>query len=101
MCCAHSPAFGFDEVTINIYKGTIFVENQIFSEESVTYSKLVEELLARGISAVTFTSMTTADETAVLVELVAEESITDIEAARCVPGGTRHHLDHRRRDHDA
>ncbi len=75
-------AFGFDEVTINIYKGTVFVENQIFSEESVTYSKLVEELLARGISAVTFTSMTTPDETAVLVELVEQEGITDIEAAR-------------------
>ena len=37
--------FGFDEVTVNIYKGTVFVENQVFSEESVTYSKLVEELL--------------------------------------------------------
>ena len=54
--CARSAAFGFDEVTINIYKGTLFVENQVFPEESVTYRKLIEELLARGISAVTFTS---------------------------------------------
>ncbi len=75
-------ATGFDEVTINIYKGTVFVENQIFSEESVTYSKLVEELLARGISAVTFTAMTTAEEVAALVELVAAEEIVDIDAAR-------------------
>ncbi len=75
-------AFGFDEVTINIYKGTIFVENQIFSEESVTYNKLVEELLHRGISAVTFTSMTTADETAVLVELSAHDDVTNIDQAR-------------------
>jgi len=74
--------FGFDEVTINIYKGTVFVENQIFSEESVTYSKLIEELLDRGITAATFTSMTTAEETARLVELVAHERISDIETAR-------------------
>lgn len=74
--------FGFDEVTINIYKGTIFVENQIFSEESVTYAKLVEELLARGISAVTFTSMTTPEETGILVELILADGVTDIEDAR-------------------
>ena len=74
--------FGFDEVTINIYKGTIFVENQIFSEESVTYAKLVEELLARGISAVTFTSMTTPEETGILVELISADGIGDIEDAR-------------------
>jgi putative nucleotidyltransferase with HDIG domain len=74
--------FGFDEVTINIYKGTIFVENQIFSEESVTYSKLVEEFLGRGISAVTFTSMTSVDDAAALVELLEEDSVDDIEAAR-------------------
>ncbi len=45
---------GFEEVTVNIYKGTLFVENQVFPEESVTYRKLIEDLLARGISAVTF-----------------------------------------------
>ena len=94
-------AFGFDEVTINIYKGTVFVENQIFSEESVTYSKLVEELLDRGISAVTFTSMTTADETAVFVELIASSRRHRHRGRARVPRGPRHHLDHRRRDHHA
>ena len=44
--------YGFEEVTVNLYKRTIFVENQVFSEESVTYSKLVDEFLLRGISAV-------------------------------------------------
>ena len=73
--------FGFDEVTINIYKGTIFVENQIFSEESVTYAKLVEELLARGISAINVNSMASASEAAVLVELIGADSVTDIEEA--------------------
>ncbi|NTU71806.1 MAG: HD-GYP domain-containing protein [Coriobacteriia bacterium] len=75
-------AFGFDEVTINIYKSTLFVENQIFSEESVTYSKLIEELLIRGISAVTFSSMTTPEETAVFIELVAQAAPRDIDASR-------------------
>lgn len=74
--------FGFDEVTINIYKGTVFVENQIFSEESATYAKLVEELLSRGISAVTVTAMTTAAEAAVLVELIEADDVADIESAR-------------------
>ena len=93
--------FGFDEVTINIYKGTLFVENQVFPEESVTYRKLVEELLARGISAVTFTSMTTADETAVLVELIAEHGDHRHRGGARVPRGARRHVDHRRRDDDA
>jgi HD-GYP domain-containing protein (c-di-GMP phosphodiesterase class II) len=75
-------ALGFDEVTVNIYKGTIFVENQIFSEESVTYARLVEELLSRGISAVKFTSMTTPAEAAVLIELIAQAQVSDIDAAR-------------------
>ena len=75
-------ATGFDEVTINIYKGTLFVENQVFPEESVTYRKLIEELLARGISAVTFGPMVSVDEGAALVELLAETRITDIDSAQ-------------------
>jgi HD-GYP domain-containing protein (c-di-GMP phosphodiesterase class II) len=74
--------YGFDEVTLNIYKKTVFVENQVFSEESATYSKLVEEFLARGISAVTFAATMTAEESAALVELLAEQRVTDIDAAR-------------------
>ncbi|MDR3686297.1 MAG: HD-GYP domain-containing protein [Coriobacteriia bacterium] len=74
--------YGFEDVTVNIYKRTLFVENQVFSEESVTYSKLVDEFLSRGISAVTFSSTMTATEAAALVELLAEQRVTDIEAAR-------------------
>jgi HD-GYP domain-containing protein (c-di-GMP phosphodiesterase class II) len=73
---------GLEGVTINIYKKTVFVENQVFSEESATYSKLVEELLARGISAVTFTPVLTAQDAAALVELIAEQRVTEIDAAR-------------------
>jgi HD-GYP domain-containing protein (c-di-GMP phosphodiesterase class II) len=74
--------YGFDEVTLNIYKKTVFVENQVFSEESATYSRLVEEFLARGISAVTFSATITAEDSAALVELLAEQRVTDIDAAR-------------------
>lgn len=78
----HLAELGLDEVTINIYKRTVFVENQVFSEESATYSKLVDELLARGISAVTLTPAITAEDAAALVELIAEQRVTDIDAAR-------------------
>jgi HD-GYP domain-containing protein (c-di-GMP phosphodiesterase class II) len=74
--------YGFEDVTINIYKRTVFVENQVFSEESVTYSKLVDEFLARGISAVTFFASMSTDDSAALVELLAEQRVTEIEAAR-------------------
>jgi len=73
---------GFEDVTINIYKGTLFVENQVFPEESVTYRKLIEELLARGISAVTFLPTISVEDGAALVELLAEARVTDIEAAQ-------------------
>ncbi|TLM83842.1 MAG: HD-GYP domain-containing protein, partial [Actinobacteria bacterium] len=54
----------------------------MFPEESVTYRKLIEELLARGISAVTFVQGMTAKEGAALVELLGEARITEIEAAK-------------------
>lgn len=73
--------FGFDSVTVNIYKGTLFVENQVFPEESVTYRKLIEELLGRGISAVTFAEDLTETEGAILVELLQETRVADIDAA--------------------
>ncbi len=85
--------FGFESVTINIYKNTLFVENQVFPEESVTYAKLIEEILARGISAITFSHGVTVEEAAGLIELLADPRVTDIEAARGIPGrpqGRRH-----------
>jgi HD-GYP domain-containing protein (c-di-GMP phosphodiesterase class II) len=74
--------FGFDGVTLNIYKRTLFVENQVFPEESVTYRKLLEELLGHGISAVTFSRSVSTEEAAALVELLAEPRVTDIHGAR-------------------
>lgn len=44
---------GFEDVTVNVYKATLFVENQVLPEESVTYRKLITDLLARGVSALT------------------------------------------------
>ena len=73
---------GFEDITLNIYKKTVFVENQVFSEESATYSRLVDELLSHGISAVTFSSEITTSDIAAFVELLAEQRVVDIEAAR-------------------
>lgn len=74
--------FGFGEVTINIYKNTLFVENQVFPEESVTYRKLIEDLLAHGVSAVTLRAALTGTEAATLLEMLGEALITEIEAAQ-------------------
>lgn len=84
LCSAVSDlgGHGFESVTVNLYKGTMFVENQVFPEESVTYRKLIEELLARGVSAVTFMQGIEPEEGAALVELVAETRVSDIVAAR-------------------
>ncbi len=75
-------SLGFEAVTINIYKNTLFVENQVFPEESVTYRKLIDELLTRSISAATFMRGTTAADAAALVELLAEPRVADIDAAK-------------------
>ncbi len=72
----------FSEVTINIYKGTLFVENQVFTEESVTYRKTIEGLLAHGISALTFLKSFSVSDATVLIEVLSDDSIADIEAAR-------------------
>ena len=78
-----SCELGFEEVTVNIYKGTLFVENQVFPEESVTYRKLIEELLARGISAVTLHRRPRPpQDAAAFVELLADPRVIDIDAAQ-------------------
>lgn len=74
--------FGFLEVTINLYKATLFVENQVFPEESVTYRKLVEDLLERGISALTFAEGFTKVDAEALAGLLSDTKIHDIDAAR-------------------
>ncbi len=72
---------GFSDVTVNIYKGTLFVENQVFPEESMTYRKTIEDLLARGISALTFLQSFSVSDATVLIEVLSDDSITDIETA--------------------
>jgi HD-GYP domain-containing protein (c-di-GMP phosphodiesterase class II) len=74
--------FGFEDVTVNIYKGTLFVENQVFPEESVTYRKTVEDLLGRGISALTFLDGFAPEEATVLVNLLGDDKVRDIDAAQ-------------------
>ncbi len=73
---------GFDAITVNIYKGTLFVEDHVLPEESVTYRKLVEELLARGISALTFDLAFGERDAKAFVELLATSDIADIGAAQ-------------------
>ena len=73
---------GFDSITINIHKHTLFVENQVFPEESMTYRKTITELLACGISAVTFVSTFELRDATALIDALADESVTDLEAVQ-------------------
>jgi HD-GYP domain-containing protein (c-di-GMP phosphodiesterase class II) len=75
---------GFGEVTVNIYKNTIFVEDQVFPEESVTYKKLVEELLRAGVSALIVREGASQTDAMALTELLGDESVKDIQAARAL-----------------
>ena len=70
---------GFEDVTINVYKATLFIENQVLPEESVTYRKLVVDLLARGISAVTFGPGFGEAAAAAVTELLNTPDIASIE----------------------
>jgi len=75
---------GFNSITVNIYKRTLFVENQVFPEESMTHRKTVEELLAHGISALTFLATFNLRDATALVEALSDESIADLETARAM-----------------
>jgi putative nucleotidyltransferase with HDIG domain len=75
-------AMGFDAITVNVYKGTLFVEDHVLPEESVTYRKLVEELLARGISALTLDLAFGEKDAQAFVALLAASDVTDIGAAQ-------------------
>lgn len=73
---------GFTEVTVNVYKGTLFVENHVFPEESVTFRKLVEELTARGVSALTLDAAFERGDAEALIALLAADDVRDIDAAK-------------------
>jgi HD-GYP domain-containing protein (c-di-GMP phosphodiesterase class II) len=72
---------GFESVTVYVYKGTLFVENQVFPEESVSFKKLIVDLLEMGISAVTLEEAFSETDATALTALFAEEKIADIDAA--------------------
>lgn len=78
---AEVMSLGFNDVTVNVYKATLFIENQVLPEESVTYRKLIEDLLGRGISAMTFTVGFSAADAAAVAELLTSSEIGDIEQA--------------------
>ncbi|MBN2405826.1 MAG: HD-GYP domain-containing protein [Coriobacteriia bacterium] len=73
---------GFEEVTLNVYKGTLFIENHVLPEESVTYRKLIEDLLARGVSALTMSEAFSPQDASTLANLLNNSEIRDIDAAR-------------------
>lgn len=75
-------ALGFEQVTLNLYKKTLFVENQVFPEESVTYHKLVDELLERGVSAITFLDGFSRSDALALISLFTDTQIHDIASAQ-------------------
>ncbi|MCE5190807.1 MAG: HD-GYP domain-containing protein [Actinomycetia bacterium] len=72
---------GFEDVTVNVYKGTLFVENHVLPEESVTYRKLIEDLLAREISAITLDVSFGERDAGALAALLNESGISDIDSA--------------------
>lgn len=73
---------GFEEITINVYKHTLFVEDHILPEESETYGKLIDDLLARGISAITISDDFARPDGEALVALLVADGVRDIGAAQ-------------------
>ena len=72
---------GFEDVTVNVYKGTLFVEDHVLPEESATYGKLVDDLLARGISAITFSEDFARSDAESFVALMDTDGVKDIASA--------------------
>jgi HD-GYP domain-containing protein (c-di-GMP phosphodiesterase class II) len=72
---------GFEDVTVNVYKGTLFVEDHVLPEESATYGKLVDDLLARGISAITFSEDFARSDAEAFVALMGTDGVKDIASA--------------------
>jgi putative nucleotidyltransferase with HDIG domain len=73
---------GFEALTVNVYKGTLFVEDHVLPEESVTFRRLIEELLNRGISALTLDLGFNEKDAKALMELLADTTVGDIVAAQ-------------------
>jgi HD-GYP domain-containing protein (c-di-GMP phosphodiesterase class II) len=73
---------GLEDVTVNVYKATLFVEDHVLPEESATYAKIIDDLLARGISAITFAEEFGRADAEAFVALMGADGIRDIEGAR-------------------
>ncbi len=73
---------GFEDVTVNVYKATLFIENQVLPEESVTYRKLITDLLSRGVSALTMTFGFTTTDASAIASLLNAPDIVSIDQAR-------------------
>jgi HD-GYP domain-containing protein (c-di-GMP phosphodiesterase class II) len=73
---------GLEDVTVNVYKATLFVEDHVLPEESATYAKLIDDLLARGISAITFAEDFGHVDAEAFVALMGADGVRDIEGAR-------------------
>lgn len=59
-----------DHVTFNIYRGILFLEDEVMPDETARHHRLVERLTAMGVGSVTFTRGLEEDELIVLVELL-------------------------------
>lgn len=75
-------AGGDADATLNIFKSTLFVGDHVLPDESVTYARLVEGLLARGISAITFSRGFSRPDADALMALMIADDIHDTDAAQ-------------------
>lgn len=73
---------GLDEITINVYKKTLFVEDHVLVEESATYSRLIDDLLSRGISAITIDDDFERVDAEALSSLLVADDVSGIEDAQ-------------------
>lgn len=72
---------GLDDVTLSVYKTTLFVENHVMPEESVTYRKLIEEMRARGIPALRLARDFDGSDATLVVRLLNASDVTDKDSA--------------------
>ena len=70
------------QATVNIYKSTMFVDDHVLPDESITYARLVEDLVDRGVSSVTFSHGFSRRDADALVELISNAAVSDIETSR-------------------
>jgi len=70
------------EIVLNVYKNTLFIDDGVLPEESVTYHKLIADLLARGASAMTIHSGFGVVDAAAIASLLNDTSVTDLATAQ-------------------